>query len=186
MSDVNSPGATKGSPLLAVLIVGMVIIAALLGVIVILLLGRGDGDAETSRSLTDTTEQRAVVVNEDNVEETLEEIVNEPPVAMGYYEVNMNLSWTFPDAQSPSSNAYVENKATNTSAVYFDVLLEEDESIVLYESPILPVGTHINEVTLAQDLDAGTYPCVIVYHLLDDQQRTTSTLRLNLEIVVNS
>lgn len=179
-----SDGAKRNSPLLAVLLAGIAVIAVLLGVIVFLLLGRGS--AETPQPLADTTGQRAVVVNEGNVEETLEEIINEPPVAAGYYEVNMNFSWTFPNGQSPSSNAYVENKATNTSAVYFDVLLEEDESVVLYESPVLPLGTRINEVTLAQDLDAGTYPCVIVYHLVDDQQRTTSTLRLNLEIVVNS
>jgi Sec-independent protein translocase protein TatA len=181
-----SDGAKKNSPLLAALLAGIAVIAVLLGVIVFLLLGRGDKD-EAARSVAEAMpEQRAVVVNEDNAEQVAQSIVEEPPVAMGYYEVNMNFAWQFPDGQSPSSNAYVENKATNNSAVYFDVVLAEDESVVLYESPVLPLGTHINEVTLAQDLDAGTYPCVIIYHMIDDQQRTTSTLRLNLEIVVNS
>lgn len=166
----------------------MVVIVALLGVIVFLLLGRGDNTPASAPEPVEesTTQQRAVIVNEDNAEQVAEEILNEPPVAMGYYEVSMNFSWMFPDGESPSSNAYVENKATNTNAIYFDVVLEEDESVVLYESPVLPLGTRINEIALAQDLDAGTYPCVIIYHLVDDQQRTLSTLRMNLEIVVNS
>lgn len=184
MADGNSPGAKKGNPLMIVLIVGMFLIAALLGVIAFLLLGRGNDSPER---LADTLpEQRAIVVNEDNVDEVVQSIVEEPPVAMGYYEVNMNFTWQFPDGQSPSSNAYVENKATNTNDVYFDVVLEEDESVTLYASPVLPRGTHIRDITLARDLDAGTYPCVIIYHLVDDQQRTLSTLRLNMEIVVNS
>jgi len=76
--------------------------------------------------------------------------------------------------------------ANNDSNVYFDVLLAEDESVILYQSPILPPGTHINNIALSQDLDAGTYPCVIVYHLVDEQQVTYSTLRMGMEIVVNS
>jgi len=186
MADETSSGVKKKSPLLAVLLVGMIVIIALLGVIAFLLLGRGN-DAQPAEPLRDSvTEERAVVVNEDNAEEVIEAIVEEPAIPMGYYEVSMNFSWTFPDGASPSDNAYVENRVSNTSDVYFDVLLAEDESVVLFESPILPRGTHINEVTLNQDLDAGTYPCVVVYHLVDDQQRTTSTLRMNLEIIVNS
>ena len=178
-------GANKKNPLVAVLIVGVVVVAALLGVIVFLLLGRGN-DAPAPVVVNNAPEQRAIVVNEDNAEEIVDSIINEPTTPIGYYEVNMNFTWNFPDGQSPSSNAYVENNVTNSSAVYFDVFLQEDESVTLYESPILPRGMHVNEITLAQDLDAGTYPCVIVYHLIDDQQRTTSTLRLTMEIVVEN
>jgi len=187
-NEVSSNAEKKrDNRFLAVLILGMVVIALLLGAIVFLLLGRQGGADDSQEPLRDSVpEQRAVVVNEDNVEEAVEALVNEPTVPVGYYEVSMNFSWSFPDGASPSSNAYVENKPTNTNAVYFDVVLEEDESVTLYESPVLPLGTHINEVTLLRDLDAGTYPCVIVYHLVDDRQETISTLRMNLEIVVNS
>lgn len=184
MAEINSPGAKKSSPLMAVLVVGIVVVAALLGVIVFLLLGRGNTQApEPLREAV--TEERAIVVNEDNVEEVMTALVEEP-VLPGYYEVSMNFSWTFPDGESPSDNAYVENKTTNSNAVYFDVVLAEDESVTLFESPILPLGTHIEEVKLARDLDAGRYPCVIIYHLVDEQQRTISTLRMNMEIVVNN
>jgi len=186
MADSNSPGVKKGGSLVAVLIVGIVVIAALLGVIVFLLLERGDNTKAPQPLRESVEEERAIIVNEDNAEAVAEAIINEPVIPIGYYEVNMNFSWTFPDGASPSSDAYVENKVTNNSAVYFDVVLAEDESIVLFESPILPLGTHIDEITLKQDLDAGTYPCVIIYHMVDDQQRTTSTLRMNLEIVVNN
>lgn len=186
MAEINSPGVKKSSPLMAVLVVGIVVVAALLGVIVFLLLGRGN-DTQAPEPLREAVaEERAVVVNKDNVEEVMDAIINEPVIPIGYYEASMNFSWTFPDGESPSDNAYVENKVTNNNAVYFDVVLAEDESVVLFESPILPLGTHINEVTLKRDLDAGTYPCILIYHMVDDQQRTIGTLRMNLEIIVNS
>lgn len=185
MADMNSPGAKKGSPMIAVLIVGMVVIAALLGVIAFLLLGRNGGEQSLQPLRDDIPNQRAVIVNEENAEEVIRELAEQPATPMGYYEVSMNFSWTFPDGTSPSDNAYVENVVNNEGDVYFDVLLAEDESVVLYESPILPPGTHIDNLTLAQDLDVGTYPCVIVYHLVDEQQVTYSTLRMGMEIIVN-
>jgi len=193
MADNQASGAEKKQDkrFFAVLLLGMMVIVALLGVIVVLLLGRGNSPTtEVVKEVVvregSEPERRAVVVNEDNAEQVAEDLLNMEATPLGYYEVSMNFSWTFPDGASASDNAYVENVLSNTSDVYFDVVLEEDESVVLYASPILPPGSHINEVTLAQDLDAGTYPCVIIYHLVDSQQRTTSTLRMNMEIVVNN
>jgi hypothetical protein len=188
MADNQASGAEKKQDkrFFAVLVLGMMVIVALLGVIVVLLLGRGNSaTTETVRESAEP-EQRAIVVNEDNIDEIMTDVVNQPATPLGYYEVSMNFTWDFSDGASPSSNAYVENPATNSSDVYFDVVLAEDESVTLYESPILPPGTHVNEVSLLQKLDAGTYPCVVIYHMVDDQQRTTGTLRMNMEIVINN
>jgi flagellar basal body-associated protein FliL len=193
MSDSQASGVEKKQDkrFLAVLILGVIVIAALLGVIIVLLLGRGNPTTtEVVREVvvreSAEPERRAVVINEDNIEEAAKEILNNPPTPLGYYEVSMNFTWNFPDGSSPSSDAYVENVPSNTSDVYFDVVLEADESVTLYASPILPPGTHNNEVKLTQDLDAGTYPCIIIYHLVDDQQRTTGTLRMNMDIIVEN
>lgn len=188
MSDKNSSGAEKqkGNPILTALLVGMVVVIALLGAAVGLLLTREQTPDRTVEE--EAPLGRSVVVNEENVEQVVEDLSSMEPTPLGYYEVSMNFTWNFPDGASPSTNAYVENVPRNANPVYFDVLLAEDESVALYESPILPLGSHINtgEVVLLRDLDAGTYPCVIVYHLLNGNQKTVSTLRMTMDVVVEN
>ena len=83
-----------------------------------------------------------------------------------------------------SYDAVVENVAKNTNDVYFDIVLEEDEEKVLYKSPVIPRGGRLEEIILDDTLDAGTYNCVVIYHLIDEDQNTLSTLRVALEIIV--
>jgi hypothetical protein len=78
----------------------------------------------------------------------------------------------------------VENVEKNTNDVYFDILLAEDESHVIYQSPVIPRGGHIEKIALDEDLEPGTYDCICVYHLIDEDQNTISTLRVTLTIIV--
>ena len=85
-----------------VLIMGGLIIVALVGVIVALALNLTRGrEAEE-----EPQQSRAVLVTEENVEQIVEEAVSVPKVRPGNYETVMNLTWRFPDGESPSSNAY--------------------------------------------------------------------------------
>ncbi len=151
----------------------LVVIVALLGVVIFLLF-RGQDEEEPKR--------RSVVVNEDNVDEVLESL-EEGYVPPGYYEVTMNSTWNFESGDAPSTNAYVENTQTNANPVYFDVV-REDTGETIYESPIIPVGSHLNEIVLDTALDAGTYDCILTYHLLDEEEQDISTLQLTVQIVV--
>ena len=83
----------------------------------------------------------------------------------------------------PSDNAYVENAESNTNSVYFDVTRTDTEETI-FESPILPVGSHLENITLDSDLPAGTYDCVVTYHLLDEEENSISTLKLTVTIIV--
>ncbi|NBK94275.1 hypothetical protein D5278_20375 [bacterium 1XD21-13] len=152
----------------------LVVIVALLGVI-IFLLSRGQEEEEPKR--------RNVVVNEENVDEVLESLVEEGYVPPGYYEVTMNSTWNFTSGDVPSENAYVENANTNTNPVYFDVI-REDTGETIYESPIIPVGSHLDEIALDTVLEAGTYDCILTYHLLDEEEQDVSTLQLTVQIVI--
>ena len=152
----------------------LVVIVALLGVI-IFLLSRGQEEEEPKR--------RNVVVNEENVDEVLESLVEEGYVPPGYYEVTMNSTWNFTSGDVPSENAYVENANTNTNPVYFDVI-REDTGETIYESPIIPVGSHQDEIALDTVLEAGTYDCILTYHLLDEEEQDVSTLQLTVKIVI--
>jgi len=128
---------------------------------------------------------RGVVVTEENVEEIVEEMDSQPPLARpDGYEVSMTTTWNFPDGASASSDAFVENVTDNSNDVYFDLLLADTEEVI-YESPVIPVGARLTQFALSKDLDAGSYPCVIEYHLLDEQQRTLGTLRMTVTVNVN-
>ena len=167
-----------------IIIAGGLIIVALLGVIVVLVMNLNRGGQNEDAS-PDIPEQRAVVVNEENVEEVLEEIISQPAVAPGYYEVSMNTTWRFPDGASPALDAYVENVPGNTNDVYFDIRIRSTDETI-YESPVIPRGGYLEDVTLNRDLDAGEYECVMEYHLVDEYQRTLSTLNMAMTIIIEN
>lgn len=159
-------------------IVAVVVIAVLIGVIIFLLL---------SRNAEPDEEKRNVVITPENVEQVLEELnETQETVAPGYYTATMNTTWHFASGSEPSYDAVVENVEANTNDVYFDIVLESDETKVLYESPVIPRGGRLEEVALEDDLEAGSYDCVVIYHLIDEDQNTLSTLRIGLTIIIES
>lgn len=174
MSERKSGRSTKGGKI--VLAVCVVVIIVLLGVVIYLLINRQEPEEDQPAS-------RNVVVNEDNVEEVLTQLQEQQRTAPGYYEVMMNTTWNFPNGEEPSSNAYVKNVETNTNSVYFDVTLADTEETIL-ASPILPVGSYLDNITLDTALSAGTYDCLCTYHLLDDEDISVATLKLTLTIVI--
>ena len=131
----------------------------------------------------DDKKKRDVLVNEDNVEEILSEIEERTP--MGSYQVTMNSTWYFENGKAKSDNAYVENAKANSNSVYFDVTRSDTQETIL-ESPIIPVGEYMSNITLDEELPAGTYDCVMTYHLLDDDEETISTVRVGLSIVIQN
>lgn len=173
--------ADKGKKGVIILVaVCIVVIIALVGVIVALLLGQKKDEAAAEP-------KRAVLANEENVEQIVEELVEQekPQVAQGAYIVTMNSDWEFPDGESASTNAYVENFAANTNDVYFDVLLADTEEVI-YQSPVIPRGEFLNNIVLSKDLDAGTYDCVLIYYLVDEEQNPISNLRVTVTITVKA
>lgn len=164
----------KGGKRTALMICIMVIIFLLILVVYLLFTRNQENDDVVNRN---------IVVNEKNVEAVLQKLEEQEVTPPGYYEVTMNSTWNFASGNVPSNNAYVENAETNTNSVYFDIE-REDTGEIVYESPILPVGTHIENITLGSSLDDGMYDCILTYHLLDDENRTTSTLKMTVTLVI--
>ena len=168
----NVEAKKKGGKI--VLIICILIILALIGVVIYLLLNK-DGEEQGRRN---------VVVNEDN--KIIEQMQDSERVADGYYEMTMNSTWYFENGTAASDNAYVENTVTNTNSVYFDIV-RSDTGETIFESPIIPVGSHMEGITLDKDLDAGTYDCVLIYHLLDEEnENDISTVRVSVTIVIEN
>lgn len=157
-----------------VLIICIIIILLLLGVVIFLLLNKEEA-----------APKRNVVVMQDNVEEVVDELVQNEITPPGQFNVKQTFDWVFPDGQSASTNAYVENAETNTNDVYFDIVLS-DTGETIFESPILPLGSHLEAITLDKDLDPGNYDCVLIYNLVDENQRVLSSVKLRLKIIVEN
>lgn len=155
-------------------IAAVIIIVALAGTVIYLLLSQ---DAEPEE------ERRNVVITPENVESVLEEL-DEKKVEEGYYTVTMNPTWHFESGDEVSYDAVVENVETNTNDVYFDIVLESNEEKVLYKSPVIPRGGRLEDIALDEPMEAGSYDCVVTYHLIDEAQNTLSTLRVVLNIII--
>ena len=105
--------------------------------------------------------KRNVVVTEENAEEVAAQMAEEDYTEPGYYTVNMN-------------------------SVYFDLFVAGDEEEPIYSSPVIPVGSFLENIALEKPLEKGTHDCVVVYHLVDDDQETLSTLRVTVKVIVES
>lgn len=167
----------------AAIVIGSVVIIALLATVIVLLL-RGKEDAGQAQE--PDKEMRATVVNEDNAEQVVEEMANREYIEPGFYNAKMTNEWHFKNGSEASEDAYVANDAGNTNDVYFDIVLAEDESKVIYKSPVIPRGGEIDGIKLDEVLSAGTYECVMIYHLVDADQNTISTVRVGLTVIVES
>jgi len=162
----------------AAIVIGSVVIIALLVTVIVLLLRGKEEDKDQG------SEKRSVVASEKNVDEIVEEMHDEPYVAPGYYNSRMTTTWNFATGDAVAEDAYVANVSGNTNDVYFDVVLEEDESKVIYKSPLIPRGSEIQGIKLDTKLSKGEYPAVVIYHLVDGEQNTVSTLRVGIKIIV--
>ncbi|MCH5342795.1 MAG: hypothetical protein J1E64_02060 [Acetatifactor sp.] len=163
---------------------GLVAVIILLVVIIVLLMRK---PAEVPE-VPDASEEprRSVVVTQDTVDDLVENMLQGDYVAPGYYSVSMTTTWHFAKGDGISEDARVDNLAENTNDVYFDVFLADNEGEAIYQSPLLPRGSSLNDIALDTVLSAGTYDCVMVYHLVDEEQNTLSTLRVAFTIVVDA
>ena len=121
------------------------IIIVLLVVIIILLLQKKEEP------------KRNVVVNEKNAEEVVAQMAATDYTEPGYYTVNMATEWHFSKGDAVSEDARVDNVARNTNPVYFDVFLKDDEEEPIYSSPVIPVGSYLENIALEKILEAGNF-----------------------------
>ena len=180
----NTKENGKNKLLVAVCIVAVVIIAFLLGVIVSMMGRTGAQQGEENIKGNETeNDKRPVLITEDNISEIFSQAEPEEQKEVPLrYQVTMNSTWEFEDGKAVSSNAYVANSTNNETPVYFDVVRNDTEEVI-YRSPVIPVGEHLDSVTLDTDLDVGSYECTLTYHLIDDDQNTLTTV--NMWLMVN-
>lgn len=177
-------GTSKG--LAIVCIVAVAIIAVLIGIIVVMMNSSKSNENVTVED-SGEKEKRPVLLTEDNIDEMAGEILDQSEsegIPMSY-QVTMNSTWEFEDGETASRNAYVANSENNETPVYFDVI-RNDTQEVIYQSPVIPLGMDLEDIVLDVDLDAGNYECTLVYHLLDEDQNTLTTVNMWLMVKVEN
>lgn len=182
----KAKGAGTSKSLLIVCIVAAVIIAVLIGIIVVMMNSSKSNENVTIEG-SEENEKRPVLLTEDNIDEMAGQILDqsEPEGIPMSYQVTMNSTWEFEDGESASRNAYVANSENNETPVYFDVI-RNDTQEVIYQSPVIPLGMDLEDIVLDVDLDAGNYECTLVYHLLDEDQNTLTTVNMWLMVKVEN
>ena len=167
---------------------GSAIVKILLAVFIIIILGFGcyagfrlfAGEKGKDSVEKGVNRNYVVLADAEAVPPVDEEEVN----SASSYDVKMNSEWTFANGSAYSEDAYVENPSTNLNSVYFDIKVNGYEEPV-FTSPVLPVGSHIENITLDRALKAGVYKCTLTYHLLSmDGKDEVGTLQMALKIVV--
>ena len=159
-------------------LIGGIALAVAVGIAVGVFVSRGGQAPEEEPG-----PRRNVLVNEENYEEVIDDFFNMTPVQPGYYEVTMNNTWTFPNGADAPGDGYVENAASNSNDVYFDLLLSDTRETI-YESPVIPLGGYMRNFSLDTKLDPGAYECDMVYHLVNERQETQSTLTVGVTVIV--
>jgi len=165
------------------------LIIVLVGVIVYLLVRQNPSNADSNMQASTEKEARSVILtNEEDAQKLIQRIAEEQaePVEQGYYTMTQNSKWHFADGNAVSEDAYVANAKENTNDVYFDVFLSSDMENAIYKSPIIPLGASLRGIKLDVPLAKNTYDCVLVYHLIDDEQNTISKVNVKLTIVIES
>lgn len=173
----------KNRALVMICIAAVIIIIALMIVIIVMMSKEpghyGEGGSQGNEP---DESKRPVLITEDNIEEIANQTEQPEEVPMRY-RVTMNSTWEFEDGKSESENAYVENSESNETPVYFDVV-RNDTGETIYQSPVIPVGEHLDSVKLDEELEAGNYECTLTYHLIDDDQNTLTTVNMWLMVKI--
>lgn len=131
-----------------------------------------------------TKKESNKVVTPDNVNDIINDMDNSK-VSSGSYNVRMNSTWTFKNGSLTSEDAYVENSTANNNDVFFTVALADTEEIIL-TSPVITVGSSMQDITLEKSLPAGTHDCVVTYHLLNSDGNEESSVNVSLTIKVDN
>lgn len=177
INNRTGSAAPKRSYTGIVIIFSLLIVCILVGFIVLLIIGKESEGEIVTRNMVVTPE------NIDEVVSQLEEVEYTPP---GSYEVIMSTHWTFEDGASASTDAYVENSILNRNTVYFTVTPADDDDHVVLRSPYLEAGSHLENITLDEDLDAGVYDMVLTYHLVDGDLKELSEVSVSVTITVQN
>ena len=186
-NEKNKANEGKGGDRkLIVVLFALVIVLIVALIIVIAVMACHNKSNDEAGDQNTSQEFRGVIVSDENAEQLAEEMANSQPTQPGYYTVAMTTGWHFKDSSTASYDAYVANKPENTNNVYFDLFLSDDRENPIYRSPVISLGAELEQIKLERDLPKGEYQCVMVYHLVDENQNTVDTVEFAQQVFIEN
>lgn len=173
---------------------GKKLIIAIVAVVIILLIASVSVMAallvksKNEKTIAGSPEEKPrEVITAENVEDVMAEMEEAQKARENIpqnYTVSQTSDWVFSKDTLKSENAYVKNDASNETPVYFDLVVDETGEIV-YSSPILELGAELDGITLDKPLEAGSYACTAVYHLIDEDKNELTYVNIGVNVTVN-
>lgn len=103
----------------------------------------------------------------------------------GAIVVNFSESIILPDGSS-EAEVQIANPVENTYPMQFTINLE-DTGEQVFESGLVPVGSHLSSIKLEKKLSAGEYPAVLTYKAYDEEKQDfVGTVGVSVLITVES
>jgi hypothetical protein len=179
-SKNKSSGLVNAVKVLLVLFIILFIVLAVK--IIFVMFGENSGVSQKLSKESSVKRNVVVMDNSASIPEYDADTVN----TASNHDVKMNSTWIFKDGSSYSKDAYVENPSSNVNDIYFDItLVGMDQK--LYTSPVLPVGSHLENIAFDKVLPAGTYNGILTYTLLGaDGETSIGTLQMSIKIIIQS
>lgn len=170
-----------------------ILIVVLIVIIIILLLAKCGGKGITGNEGTgrflNIFNSDAVVSGEKETR-SREEIVAElnRQVEDGYISISMNTSPYFENGNA-KGNLSIDNSKENRHPQVIQIfLLDENDkaSDLIYTSPVIPVGSRVDEDSLDVPLSKGTYKCVAYFNAVTEEGEILGTAGAVINITVKN
>jgi hypothetical protein len=161
-------------------------------ILVVLLFSKRDTTTTDTQESTSVEETTGIAWDSNAEEGDLEHMSQEEiqaaldkKVEESMIEISMNTSPVFADGTSKGNLGIVNSENNNYPQVVYIVLQDTGEEI--YRSGAIAVGSKIEEAALDVDLDAGTYPCVAYFNMVNmDTGEFIGTAAAEIEITVQN
>lgn len=153
-SSARKPGG--GNKRTILIVVGIVVAALAVWLLVWLFACNGSNMFDSS-----ARDGQAPYKTEEEMQAEIDRVVEE-----GMFNISIASVIQFEDGQS-NGTAYIENVPGNHYNMQVTIT-DDDSGDVLYESGVLKPNQYIENITLAKDLDAGTYSATATFIAMDE------------------
>lgn len=97
--------------------------------------------------------------------------------------VNFSESIILPDGDS-EAEVQIANPVENNYPMQF-ILTLEDSGEKIYESGLVPLGSHLDKIKFTKKLEKGQYPAILTYRAYDENaQQYVSSVNVSVTITV--
>lgn len=169
-----------------ILVLTIVVVIAACGIGMVLYLN-GQKDAQqldsldgTSRLITDANALEGGLDGESLKEQYRQMIEKAEQTAI---VVNFSESIILPDGDS-EAEVQIANPVENNYPMQF-ILTLEDSGEKIYESGLVPLGSHLDKIKFTKKLEKGQYPAILTYRAYDENaQQYVSSVNVSVTITV--